>query len=268
MSEEDRLLLEQVPDYVKWPRLLVVGEDVTREQANEIIVRTTPLYYIGTNDKEWECLVQEAFGLRPELELTHEDYRDDVTIEQRLAKIKILDEHVKTRADALGTLSLHYLSSDQIASCYVDGPHGWCDWDGKISCSTYNIGKWPTPEEVHSDVTEIAEAFPFLNMTVQVLGDHWVHDESHEYGGYYELDETVPVTWHVVAGQVRVDVAPRVPMTAATELTLDEAWLERRFTDPFAERGVSIERLRQAVTQVEKFRAPKKEEDDGDQRGE
>lgn len=258
MSEEDRLLLEQVHDYVKWPRLLVVGEPVTQEQANEIIVRTTPLHYIGTNDDAWAWQVKEALGLRLELDLTHDDYRPEVSIEQRLAKLSVLDAHIDARKAALGTLDLYYLGNgEQIASCYFAGPHGWCAWDGQIGASSYNIGKWPTPEEVHSDVVEIAEAFPFLTMTVQVLGDHYVPDStgSDDAYGSYVADETAPVTWHIKGGQVEVDVAPRPPITEPTDPEMDEKFMMWRFSDPHAERGVTVERLREAVAQVERARA-------------
>lgn len=250
--------------YTKWPRLLVVGKPVTREQANEIIVRTTRLYYIGTNDSEWECLVQEAFGLRPELELTHADYRDDVTHEQRLAKINVRERHVEERQVALGTLDLHYLGcGERVASCYVDGPHGWCDWDGRVGTATYNVGKWPTAEEIDSDLRALAEAFPFLRMTVQLLSERYYEDIPNNDGyGSYVHDETAPVTWTVADGEVTYVIEPLPPVVAPVEFTVDFT----RWSDLHRERGTSIERLREAVAQVERDRAHlTREDEDGDE---
>lgn len=42
----------------KWPRLLVVGDNVTPEQADQILIRTNS-WYLFSNDKGWERTVQQ-----------------------------------------------------------------------------------------------------------------------------------------------------------------------------------------------------------------
>lgn len=54
-------------------------------------------------------------------------------------------------------------------SCWIGGTHGWCDWDGTIFANSFNVGKWPTVEEVEKDWQAIAAAFPFLDLRSQLL---------------------------------------------------------------------------------------------------
>jgi len=267
-SDEMRSSPLNAVEYVKWPRLLVVGEPVTHEQANEIIVRTTRLYYIGTNDKEWERLVSGALGVRPNLGLTIDDYRDGVTDEQRIAKIELREANVESREKALRTLDLHYLACDErIASAYVDGPHGWCDWDGTVGSATYNIGKWPTAVEVDCDLRSLAAAFPFLRMRVQVLNDRYYENVKDTDGvGTYLYDTTAPVTWTVANGEVTYEITDNTPITPPTEPNFED--MASSFFAPGRERGVTIERLREAVAQVERAYAPPtndEENEDGDE---
>ena len=126
---------------VKWPNLLVVGDPVTREQAAQILIRTRPDYLF--------CNVP--------------GYGDVVS--------KMLESAPKL-------MYLDYTATDRIMSCWTDGVKGWCDWNGHIGCSNYNIGKWPTVDEVTEELTKIAEAFPFLRMTVQVLDREHCEDDG------------------------------------------------------------------------------------------
>lgn len=234
---------------VKWPRLLVHGESVTPEQANEIIIRTTSLWYVGTNDHEWKAEVEQIMGLPPEFR--HGFYKKPV--EERVELIREQNAKLKARERALGTVSLTYLDNHRIASNYIGGPHGWCDWNGTIGAATYNIGKWPTGPEVHSDLESITAAFPFLRMTVQLVNDYYDGDE-------YRYEDLAAVTWFVDQGTVTYDAKPRRKIMVPREDTHDD-FLMRRFTDPHGERGVSSDRLRQAVFQVERAMNLRKDED-------
>jgi len=209
----------------KWPRLLVVGLPVTEEQADLILVRTTHLPPF-TNDKAWERVITTALadvGAPPEPAYTA---GSDV----RLAWYRAFREW-EQRA---GILSLGYLHNDRIASAWIGGPHGWCDWDGTIGCGTSNIGKWPSTEEVTDDWAAIARAFPFLDLTAQLLED--------------EGEGQLCGQWRVRGGQVEYDDAPAEQIRPAAEL--GEADVIGRFTRPDAERGVSETRLRQALARV------------------
>lgn len=245
-------------DYVKWPRLLVVGDKITREQANEIIIRTSPITFLFSNDKDWLATVNRELGLPDELEYTHDA---DETTEQRLARHRTQWDKIDARAAELGVLNLYNMQNSQIASAYVGGPHGWCDWDGNIGTSRYNVGKWPTAHEMHEDLTEIARAFPYLRMQVQLLNDYEVPgvDDDGDVTYDFAFEETSPVTWTVSDGVVTYDISPRPPITSPTE---DGESMIKRFISRDFERGVSVARLREAVAQVDRARVALREDDD------
>jgi hypothetical protein len=76
----------------------------------------------------------------------------------------------------IGALDLHYLHNSRIASSWVGGPHGWCDWSGAITSANYNIGKWPSVREVFDDWSAIAAAFPFLRLWSQLYSGETCED--------------------------------------------------------------------------------------------
>lgn len=200
-------------ELTKWPRLLVAGQPITEEQANEILVRTMP-YSLFTNDRDWERQVCEVLGvdLDPKHGMTNH-------------------ESLKAARESLRCLDLHYLENWRIASSWIGGPKGWCGWDGTIGCANYNIGKWPSVEDVTEDWLAIAAEWPFLDLRAQLVPDEGEADAP-------------AVEWLVRDGAVTT-------MTGSIELL-------RRPEDPFVlsvlirggERGVAIGRLRAAVAQV------------------
>lgn len=84
-------------------------------------------------------------------------------------------------------LELEHLANFQVASSYIYGVHGWCDWDGNIHAASYNIGKRPTVEEVLQEWSLIAQEFPFLDLRCQLMSGEYC-----EYG-------IVPVVEFVVS---------------------------------------------------------------------
>jgi hypothetical protein len=202
----------------KWPRLLVVGESVTEEQADEILIRTNGWWWIGGNDGAFSEAVEDVaaeFGYPPEPDLT-------APTEQRTGRWKNLQEWRKS----LGILELEYLTNDRIQSSWIGGPHGWCDWDGSIGCSTHNIGKWPSAEDVTEEWQRIAEAFPYLDLTAQCVED--------------EGEGRIADEWRVVNGSVTHTDEPPQQLR-----TIREAPFIALFSSAY-ERGVTVERLRQA----------------------
>ncbi len=200
-------------DLTKWPRLIVAGDPVTREQANDILIRTNDRY-LFTNDSAWEQAVTDMYGIATG------KYGPDY-------------QSAKTVFDRLGVLNLHYLTNARIMSSWIGGPHGWCDWDGRIGCNTHNIGKWPTVEEVQEDLDQIAAAWPFLRMQAQLVTDE---GEGH-----------LAAMWVVQSGTATF-VEPGEPMPTA-DLTETQI-LDRLLTGRLSERGVPLDRLREAVAQV------------------
>ena len=188
----------------KWPALLVVGEPVTKKQAAEIIIRTQHFFF-NTNDRVFQDQLQEAVGLDG-------DYDFD-KIGKRYTEYKCLN--------------IEFLVNSRIVSCYIGGPHGWCNWDGAIGCSSYNIGKWPTIEDVLAEWKTIAAAFPFLKLKSQL------------FSGEHDEEELKPVIqFNIADGQATIATIESLGMIR------DPLSLPAR---SFNERGCTIGRFKQAL---------------------
>ncbi len=208
--------------YTKWPRLLVVGDPVTEAQADEILIRTNEWRTPFSNDKNWLATVENIaaeFGRPREPQRTgnHDTY---------MAELREHWPQMQAWHDRLGILELAYLGNDRIMSAWIGGPKGWCDWDGTIGCSVFNIGKWPSDDEVTADWQTIAAAFPFLRLTAQCVDE--------------EGEGRLAAEWRVEAGRVTYVDEPSEPISPVSEV---DALLP-------GERGVSEVRLRQAFERV------------------
>ncbi len=178
-----RLPKNKWPDLTKWPGLVVVGDKVTEDQAKEIIMRTDGLWF-GTNDDAWAMELYQVLGI--------------ATGNQAIPNPDHEEVHaVNTK---IGGLSLEHLVTERIASCYIGGPHGWCDWKGNLVGYNTNIGKWPHCGEVYADWVKIAKAFPFIRLTCQLL----------DSVGHQEACDPV-IEYRVKEGKVSVH-APEAPL--------------------------------------------------------
>lgn len=212
-------------DLTKWPRLLVAGDPVTREQANEILIRTDD-WRPAVNDQVWESATKHLAA----------EY--GMPIEPTGGGIEALRASwaaMRAWRKRMGVLRLQHLGNARIASSWIGGPHGWCDWDGRIGCSTYNVGKWPTVEELTSDWEAIAAAFPYLKLHAQAVTA--------------EGEGEVAATWAVRDGRAAL-VEPVDLVTPVQQL--DEFDMIGRIFGSGGERGVTLERLREALAQVAK----------------
>ena len=141
----------------KWPGMIVQGDNVTKEQAAEILLRTDlmlPNFRYGCNDKEFIAQVQSLFPL-----------------------VKEGDDGLSW-SEAYQVIGLGYLWNSRIMSSWVGGPNGWCNWDGTIGSSNKNIGKWPSVQDVAEEWAAIAQAFPFLNLRCQLFSDETCEEEA------------------------------------------------------------------------------------------
>lgn len=217
--------------HTKWPRLIVVGEPVTEEQANEILIRTCVPSYLRVNDDEWNDAVARTMGFP-----AGEDWPPH-TLQgaERTAWFTKRWAAQDRRSEELGVIGLEYLFNSRISSTWIGGSHGWCDWDGTIGASVYNIGKWPSTETVTEEWQSIAAAFPYLRLDAQVVED--------------EGDGVIADQWHIADGVAEL-VEVGEPLPAPPEPPFFPGVLLRD-----GERGVSIERLRAAVAQVIEGRA-------------
>lgn len=214
--------------HTKWPRLIVTGAPVTEQQANEILIRTCVPAYLPGNDQAWNEAVAKAMGFP-----AGDDWPDrGLEGAERTAWFEARWAEKDRRSAELDIIPLEYLYNSRITSSWIGGPHGWCDWDGSIGTAVYNIGKWPSTEEVTEEWAAIAAAFPFLTLDAQVIED--------------EGEGAVADQWHVADGVAEL-VEPGARLAAAEAPSLT-AFL------PDWERGVGIERLRAAVAQVEATR--------------
>ncbi len=213
----------------KWPRLLVTGEPVTREQANEILVRTAS-WPLWINDKQFMHAVNALageFGMPAEPDWSEPGVFIDHT------------RKMEEWRDSLGILDHQYLHNSRIASAYIGGPHGWCDWDGRIGCAGYEVGKWPSVDELTLEWQEIAAAFPYLKLHAQVLSEKDWEDPS--------APVVVLATWAVTGGKAAL-VEPVEQIAPWKDLT--EETVLGRVLGPGGEHGVTLERLREALEQV------------------
>lgn len=225
----------------KWPALVVVGQPVTRSQAMEILIRTDPLWF-SSNDNAFNRQLNEFFY---DLKLPSTRYG----AEDKAIKLKLgLDpdakgvwnqvyEYKENYKEAVGQLDLEYLTNEQVVSSWVGGPHGWCDWSGNIGCRNYNIGKWPSVETVFREWQRIAKAFPFLDLTCQLM-NHEVDCE--------EYCDDIPgpvIEFRVKSGRVTMKVPTKV---LARPDHGDEQFSYKAFIQG-GERGCTIEQFKRAV---------------------
>jgi hypothetical protein len=200
----------------KWPALMVIGRSVTEEQAAEILVRTA-MWPLSSNTREVDHLFNTIAGMP-------------------VAKFPSPETWVKQRerCTELGVLDLYYLHNSRLTSSWIGGPKGWCNWDGTIGCHNFNIGKWPSVTDVTDEWTLIAEAFPYLDLTAQVLSG-----ETGEEG-------TVPTAeWQIKDGRVSVSM-PTTALCFPQPFDLQAMMLDR-FQNPLGEVGATAGQVQLGV---------------------
>jgi len=217
---------ENYPGLPKWPAMVVVGDPVTVEQAEEILIRTDGLSFCS-NAREAQKEFYRILGLEtdewgsPYGGSTAQDYRNSHDKWQSVAsKLRVLNE-------------ISYLRNARILSSYIGGPHGWCDWNGSIFSNSYNIGKWPSVEVVRDEWKCIAKAFPYLKLRCQLFSGEQCEEGS----------EPV-VEFRVSKGRVRV-MEPKDCLSIDPTLNLDPI----KFALPphIREVGVSFDRFKKVI---------------------
>lgn len=205
----------------KWPVLLATGEDVGAELGREICLRTSAVYKIDSVGGDWNPDLARAYG-------TKFDAWGYLTFEER--------ERLEGELDIL---DLEYLGNDRVTATRFEMPSGWCDWDGTIGTpGTYLDAKWPSLVDLNREWALIAETWPELRMTAQLVT---FRDPAHSAA----LDTFAPfLTWDIEVGEVRLRrepgellrrvELPRMPRRCGAEVG----------------RGCSIETLRQAIAEA------------------
>ncbi|MFB7115196.1 hypothetical protein [Streptomyces sp. NPDC056291] len=205
-------------DCTMWRRrLLVTGQPVTEQQANDILIRTANLWLLHTTDRDPTGIVGQILGIEPG---NYADWAPD---------------SVRAAVDRLRCLDLQWLHTSRIASSWASGPQGWCDWSGTLRSSNLAIAKCPDVEAITEEWQQIAEAFCYLDLTAQLVTD--------------ETPGELAAEWRVRDGRAEYtpDPDPAELVTEPCEVhPLDHF---DRFL-PYGELGVSVTRLRAAVAQV------------------
>jgi len=219
----------------KWPGLLVVGKPVTKEQAMEIIIRTDSLDFM-CNDHTWSRALNQVVYNVDSGDSWH-GIRDAIKEQLGIDDWNDQSRYEDERKALVNKIDLYFLENHQIASSWIGGAHGWCDWAGNIGCHNYNIGKWPDIEAVYNEWVTVAEAFPFLDLRSQVMNCEVSQDDV--------VQEAV-VEFIVKDGKVTME-EPEALIAAPVFNTKS---VMARFTDPHAERGCSYDQFTRAYNLV------------------
>lgn len=216
------LLLEQY--LPKWSRMVVVGDSITEDQAGEILVRTSDFNF-SSNDTNWRAKLYQV------LEIPYDKSKGYFGTDY---------DKVKEVEKSLKVLPLNYLRNNQIISCYIGGPHGWCNWYGSIGCDGYNIGKWPNVKSVFEEWNLIAKTWPFLNLRCQLWNTEYDDEDS----------DCSPVIEFVVAnGSVSVINPIKVLYhTKTTGYAFNSLMLK-------GERGCTLDQFRKAIDAIKNKQA-------------
>ena len=166
-------ILETI-DLIKWPAMVVKGKSVTKEQAAEIIVRTDGCHF-SSNDHDFCRQLNELyFDLKINENDSYFDKFNNAVAKKLNRKPKELKwneicDYKSQYYEKYKRLDLVELQNGRITSSFIGGAYGWIDWEGNIGCNNYNIGKWPNVEDVFMDWSLIAETFPYLDLTCQLM---------------------------------------------------------------------------------------------------
>jgi hypothetical protein len=228
---ESKLLNIDLP---KWSRMVVVGDNISQEQAAEIIIRTTDLDF-STNDSVWRRQLHNELGLIPEKDSTNSWYFIDSNKSQEVRK-------------SLGILNLEYLQNHQIASSYIGGPHGWCSWDGTIGCGDYNIGKYPSVKRVFEEWKLIASTWPFLKLRCQLWSDEEESNYNNDSDSYSDnIKESRPLIEYIIENGTVSLIKPKRKLNFnGISRSLVSVFL------PHGERGCSFSQFQNAIQIVSK----------------
>jgi hypothetical protein len=175
----------------RWARMLAVGDPLTREQTNEVMMRTNGWHFTSCNDEEWELMVAFILGWFDRFDaLVEAGECEDDWGEWLKRSSQISEEY----GESIGALGLGHLDNEAIMS-HSDEPNGWLCWDGTIRRDWHVGVKYPEVDDIEAEWKQIATAFPFLEMTVQAL--------SGGFGCYGAAPkDTVIAEWRITHGTV------------------------------------------------------------------
>lgn len=145
----------------------IEGDYVTPYQANEVLVRTCDFIF-NTKDDGIRKTLEDIFYSS----VSKEDWGDLWWISvpgETLIDNLIREDRMGQYRKEMGVLDLPLLYNERVCSSRIGGLYGWCDWDGRICERGRNVGESFTIQGLLKEWSDIASAFPFLNLTCKVL---------------------------------------------------------------------------------------------------
>lgn len=168
-----------------WSGFLLYGKSISKKQAAEVIIRTTPLRSLSFISEKWCQEVFGAFGIPIQSPEDILDPEYDPAFEEAVSKYKML-------CDSQGFPKLEYFSNWQISSKL--GPHGWCDWDGDLVANSFDIGPRPFEEAILEEWSLLSSTFPFLDLKFNLMEGSISDRSSKPYYEYTIKDGSVTIT--------------------------------------------------------------------------
>lgn len=218
------------PSLGKYPIMLVKGERISFEQADELLIRTND-WDDDSIDHIWTDTVYSSAGIQMgTLNIPHPDSLSDFKKAYRV-------------------LDLEYTPNHRIMTRHILGPRGWADWDGLISYQLPTSSKWPLLIELEHEWRDIAAAFPFLDLKVQ-----FAEQKIDNTLGWGEIDAGIKPTFRIRVkdGDIKADYeeAGFKRMDIKYKSKDDVRTMVRRHGSHLGRQGVPLTRLREALDRV------------------
>lgn len=186
----------------KYPIIIALGDTLTREQTNEVMLRTNRWHMLSCNDDGWCDIVTCILGHADILDanpVVGDEYRPDGIWDYQLRW-----DLAAQFGDNIEALKLFALDNEAIMTSCVGGPCGWLDWSGRIRARYAEGSKWTSIDEVDDDWHAIAAAFPFLRLRAQLAAGTYLNDLA---------AGTVGAEWIIEDGTAQ-RVEPSAPLVA------------------------------------------------------
>jgi len=226
----------------KWPAMVVKGKKITEEQACQVIIRTSSLDFCS-NDKPFEKDLHEVlYGVRA----TWIDLAENIAYTYKITEDEAYDFIYKKKKE-YGILPISFLTNNRILSSSITGPYGWCNWDGSIYSNNYNIGKYPSVEDVYNDWVIIAEAFPFLELKCHLFDKEVSEVDSHPV-----------IEYSVKGGKVKIYKPKSILGYPELDIYKTMFNLIQLSISTYRERGCTIEQFKKALEVTKKSLKSKK----------
>jgi hypothetical protein len=224
---------EAIMNLGKWPTMRVLGERVTPDQAGDILICTAPWFVSFPKEGGWEHearLIAKEYGMPLQPAYPHGGDHSKWFQTTWHSWMPVFNDW-RTKHGVLEIMSEDGPCNNLISTTY----RAWINWDGLIA-GNFSIGKWPDQDDVAEFFANVAERFPYLALTADLLSEfpdvRGGKDETH-----YESACRIQVS----GGKVEVYEGAVDPL-----ILPDEFFRWQSNADWLDEQGVEADRLRRA----------------------